>query len=338
MDLNGIWFVLFGVLIVGYAILDGFDLGAGALSLLARTPGERKVHQDAIAPVWDGNEVWLLTGGGALFAAFPIVYATVFSAFYLALMLLLVFLILRAVSMEFRARAETDLGRRLWDLAFGVGSLGPALLFGVAVGNILRGLPLDEAGVFRGTFLGLLNPYALLVGAVSLAMMLTQGATYLAMKTDGAVQARSAAQVPVLWAAWVVLWLAATAATAFVAPHLLTGVFREPMTWLLLVLALAAFAWLPVAAKAGAWGRAFLASSTAIAATTGLAAMGLWPWLVPSSLDLRFSLDVYNAASTARTLTTMLVIALIGIPIVLAYTAFIYRVFRGKVSEGYGHH
>lgn len=338
MDLNAIWFLLFGVLIVGYAILDGFDLGAGALSLLAKTPEERKVHQDAIAPVWDGNEVWLLTGGGALFAAFPIVYATVFSAFYLALMLLLVFLIFRAVAMEFRARAESERGKRLWDLAFGVGSLGPALLFGVAVGNLLRGIPLDAGGTFRGSFLGLLNPYALLVGGVSLAMMLTQGATYLAMKTDGVVQARSAGQVTVLWGAWVVLWILATAATVFVAPHLLAGVLREWVTWPLLILALGAFAYLPVAARAGQWGRAFVASSSAIAATTGLAGVGLFPWLVPSSIDLAYSLDIYNAASTPRTLAVMLVIALIGVPLVLIYTALIYRVFRGKVSAGHGYH
>jgi cytochrome d ubiquinol oxidase subunit II len=338
MDLNGIWFVLFGVLIIGYAILDGFDLGVGALTLLARSPEDRRQHMDAIAPVWDGNEVWLLTGGGALFAAFPIVYATVFSAFYLALMLLLVFLILRAVSLEYRARAVTDAGRRAWDLAFGLGSLGPALLFGVAVGNILGGLPIDETGTFRGSFLGLLNPYALLVGLTSLAMFLTHGAIYLAMKTDGSVHDRAVSLVPGLWIAWAALWVVASGATAFVAPHLFAGLLGEPVFWPVFLLAVASLVLVPVAARAGRWGWAFLASSAAIGSATGLAGISLWPWLVPSSTSLLYSLDVYNASSTPLTLTVMLVIALIGVPIMLIYTAFIYRVFRGKVQAGQGYH
>src|SRR5512147_1077494 len=170
MDLNTVWFLLIGVLLTGYAILDGFDLGVGVLHLFARDEEERRLHINAIGPVWDGNEVWLLTGGGALFAAFPVVYATVFSGFYLALMLLLVALILRAVSMEFRSKVDSPGWKKVWDWAFGIGSLLPAILFGVAFGNVLRGIPINEQGLFTGSFLELLNPYAILIGLLSLAL------------------------------------------------------------------------------------------------------------------------------------------------------------------------
>ena len=336
--LQSIWFYLFGVLIAGYAILDGFDLGAGALSLFARNERERGQHMDAIAPVWDGNEVWLLTAGGALFAAFPPVYATVFSGFYIAFMLLLAALIFRAVSLEFRHRVDAPGWRRGWDCAFGLGSLVPALLYGVAVGNVMRGLPLDAAGVFTGTFLGLLNPYALLTGALSLAMFLTHGARYLAMKAEGDLAARMAQWAPRLWMAWAALWVLGTLATLFVSPFLFEGLLRNPAFWVLLVLALGALIAVPVANGSGKRAAAFVASSVAIAAQTALAGLSLYPRLVPSLTGLGNSLTIHNSSSSRLTLMTMLVIALIGVPIMLAYTVFIYRVFRGRVRPGEFYH
>ena len=190
MDLNTIWFWLIGVLIIGYAILDGFDFGVGILSLFSRFENERRIHFNAIGPVWDGNEVWLLTGGGALFAAFPAVYAMVFSGFYIALMLLLAALIFRAVSFEFRNKVDSPAWRRLWDWAFGLGSLLPALLFGVVIGNILHGVPIDTNGNYLGTFIGLLNPYSLGVGFLSLVLFTMHGAIYLATKSDGILRDR----------------------------------------------------------------------------------------------------------------------------------------------------
>ena len=335
MDLNGTWFILVAAMIVVYAVLDGFDLGVGALSLLSSDPEERRLHMAAIAPVWDGNEVWLLAGGGALFAAFPVVYATVFSAFYLAVVLLVFFLILRAVSIEFRGAVASPAWRRGWDLAFGVGSLGPAVLFGVAVGNVLRGLPIDASGAFTGSFLGLLNPYALLVGAVCLAMFTTHGAIYLAMKTGGTLGKRMARLAPRLWVAWVALYVVASVATLFVAPHLFAGVFREWAFWVLLPALIVSLVAVPIAVHAGRLGLAFAASSAAIATSTGLGGVSLWPWLVPSSTNVLYSLDAYNSASTPRTLTVMLVIVAIGVPLVAAYTVFIYRVFKGKAGAGY---
>jgi len=338
MDLNTAWFLLIWVLLTGYAILDGFDLGVGVLHLFARDERERRIHAGAIGPFWDGNEVWLLTGGGALFAAFPVVYATVFSSFYLALMLLLLALVFRAVSLEFRGQVDSPGWRRFWDWAFGLGSLLPAILLGVAIGNILRGIPLDADGTANVSFLSLLNPYALLIGVLTLAMFTMHGAAFLAVKTEGEMQQRMARWASGVWVVFVILYLAAFAATFFAAPFLFEGALGKPLFWAFLVLLLAAAVNVPIANQAGKYLRSFLASSVTIASMMGLAAVCLFPRMVPSSLDLANSLTVYNASSTPRTLTVMLVIALIGMPIVIAYTAYVYKVFAGKVAveeEGY---
>jgi cytochrome bd ubiquinol oxidase subunit II len=326
------WFVLFAVLIIGYAILDGFDLGVGILSLFGQDDGERRLYVNAIAPVWDGNEVWLLTAGGALFAAFPPVYATVFSGFYLAIMLLLVALILRAVSMEFRGKVDAPRWRRVWDLAFGVGSLLATLLFGVAVGNILRGIPLDARGEFAGTFLGLLHPFPLLVGLLTVAMFTSHGALYMAMKSEGELRQRMRAWASRAWIAWVALYVAATVGAFFFAPFLFEGVLKNPLTWAFFALTLASLVYLPIGAGQDRPLRAFIASSLAILAMNGLAAVSLFPRLVPALGDLSRSLTIMNASSTERALMTMLVIALIGVPLVLVYTVFIYSRFKGKVE------
>jgi cytochrome d ubiquinol oxidase subunit II len=334
MDLNTVWFILVGVLIAGYAVLDGFDLGVGVLSLFARSEEERQIHMKAIGPVWDGNEVWLLTGGGALFAAFPMVYATVFSGFYLALMLLLVALIARAVSLEFRSLLDGPGWRRGFDLAFGVGSLVPALLFGVAVGNVLRGVPVTADGEWAGSFLGLLNPYAILVGLVSLSFFTLHGALYLRMKAEGELEARLARWIPGLWVAFVALYATATVATVFVSPFLFEGAGRNPLFLALTVVVVASIGAVPLLSRTGKAGSAFTASAAAITTMILVAAVSMFPRLVPSSLDLANSLTIYNAASSPRTLTVMLVIALLGMPLVLGYTVFVYRLFRGKVQAG----
>lgn len=331
MDLNITWFLLFGVLIVGYAILDGFDLGVGVLHLFTSDEEEKRKNINAIGPVWDGNEVWLLTGGGALFAAFPAVYATAFSGFYLALMLLLAALIARAVSMEFRGKVDSPKWRNVWDWAFGLGSFLPALLYGVAVGNVLRGVPIDSSGEFVGTFLGLLNPYALLVGLLSLVMFTMHGALYLVIKTEGEQQMRAR-----LWASWswyvfVGLYVLATIASYLVAPYLFESVFSRISFWICAVIGLAGIVYVPLAIRQEKAFPAFLASSAAIAGLIGIALTSMFPNLLPSSLDLAYSLTAYNASSTPKTLMNMLIIALIGMPLVIAYTTIIYRIFKGKV-------
>ena len=332
MDLNTVWFLLIGMLIAGYAILDGFDFGVGILSLFARNEKERRIHFNAIGPVWDGNEVWLITGGGALFAAFPAVYATVFSGFYLALMLVLTALIFRAVSFEFRNKVNSARWRRAWDWAFGLGSLFPALLFGVALGNILRGVPVDADGQYLGSFLDLLNPYAVGMGILSVVLFTMHGAIYLAMKTEGKLRARCQSRATILWMGVVILYVAMTLWSWLASPLLFARTFENAASFALFILLIGSAVILPIAARARRFGYAFLLSSAFIASMFGHAALGLYPRLVPSSIDPAFALTIYNSSSSAMTLQTMLVIALIGVPIVVAYTIFIHRVFRGKVE------
>ena len=334
MDLNTIWFLLVAVLLVGYAILDGFDLGVGVLHLFTKNEDEKRVNINAIGPVWDGNEVWLLTGGGALFAAFPVVYATVFSGFYLALMLLLFALIFRAVSFEFRGKVESEKWKKTWDTAFGLGSLLPAVLFGVAIGNILRGIPLDGNRMFTGTFFTLLNPYSILVGVFSLVLFTMHGAIYMTMKSSGNQLERMKNMAPRLWISFVVLYVIVTIYSIFEAGYLFRDLIGNPLFWILFILMLAAIIYIPVGLKSEMFGKAFFASAFTIACMMGLMAVSLFPRLVPSLTDPNYSLTIYNASSTERTLFTMLIIALIGMPFVIGYTIYIYRVFKGKVEIG----
>jgi len=333
LDLNTIWFALVGVLLTGYVVLDGFDFGVGMLHLLvAKRDEERRVLLNAIGPVWDGNEVWLLTGGGALFAAFPNVYATVFSGFYLALMALLCALIFRAVAIECRSKHDAPGWRACWDAAFAGGSTVAALLLGVAMGNLARGVPIAADGEFAGSFLGLLNPYSLAMGVTTVVLFALHGALYLVLKTEGELQARVRRWVAPLGAVFGVCFVGVTLATAYGAPRLIEAFERAP--WLNAVLAalVAAILAIPLATKRGKAFVAFLASSTTIAGLMVLFAVGSYPVLVFSNPSPVHSLTAFNAASSPKTLAVMLTIALIGMPLVIGYTAFIYRIFRGKVK------
>ena len=327
-----VWYALFMTLIVGYAILDGFDLGVGVLSLFNRSDDERRLYINAVAPVWDGNEVWLLTAGGALFAAFPPVYATVFSGLYLALMLVLVGLIARAVSMEFRGRVASPGWRQLWDRVFGVGSLLPALLFGVAVGNILRGLPLTAGGEFAGRFIDLLNPFSLLIGALGLTMFVMHGALYMALKSGGDLRERMLRTALNAWTVWVILYVVAVLVGFFEAPYLVDRTLGSAWFWGPFFVFIGALLYLPMTIRAGQALRAMIVSSTAVLTLIAQAASGLYPTLVPARNAPELSLTIANSSSSATTLWTMLVIALLGMPVVLAYTIYVYRVFKGKVA------
>ena len=331
MDLNAFWFVLLGVLLAGYAILDGFDLGVGILHLAVRKDEERRVLMNAIGPVWDGNEVWLLTFGGALFAAFPHVYATVFSGFYTAFMLLLVALIARAVSIEFRNKRDTPGWRGLWDRVFFGGSAVATLLFGVATGNMLCGLPIGADKEFQGNLLDLLRPFPLLVGVLVVATFTMHGALYLLLKTDGDLQQRVRGWFRRAYGVFVVLYVLVTAVAMFSVPLAMHNFRAHPALWAVVALNVLAIAAIPLAVRRGRLGWAFLSSCVTIAAFTGLLGAALFPELVHSSLNPSWSLDIYNAASSAKTLRIMAMIAGIGMPLVLLYTAVIYRVFRGKV-------
>jgi cytochrome d ubiquinol oxidase subunit II len=325
------WFGLIGVLFAGYAVLDGFDLGVGILSLTRRDPADRRVMINAIGPVWDGNEVWLITAGAGMFAAFPPVYATVFSSLYLATMLLLLALIARAVSMEFRGKVESPRWRRSWDLGFGLGSLVAALLLGVALGNVMLGLPIDGQRLSGGGFLDLLNPFALAVGLTTAAMFVTHGAVYMTAKAEGDLALAMRAWAARGWVAWAALYVLATVLAFFFAPHLFERVFAYPLTWVVFLGMLASLALLPVFLRSGHNGRAFLASSAAVTGQVLLAGLGLYPALLPSSLAPEFGLTIADSSSSELTLTVMLVITLAGMPLVLVYQFLVHRVFRGKV-------
>jgi len=334
--LQVIWFVLIGVLLTGYAILDGFDLGVGFWHLFAKKDTERRTLLNAIGPVWDGNEVWLLTGGGAIFAAFPHVYATVFSGMYLALMLVLLALIFRAVSVEFRSKEQSQRWRNSWDVAFALGSVIPALLFGVALGNIMRGLPLNPDWTFTGTFFTLLNPYALLIGLVGFAMIITHGALYIVLKTEGGLAAQAGKWAQGSWWAYALLFLAGTVFTATTQQHLLENYLRVPALWLLPVAVLIAVALIGVFNRLGRARLAFGASVISIAGCMGLVGVSLFPRIVPALGRPALSLTVANASSSELTLLTMLILALIGMPIVIGYTIWAYRTLGGKAEAGPG--
>jgi cytochrome d ubiquinol oxidase subunit II len=333
LDLNTVWFALVGVLFTGYVILDGFDLGVGVLHLFAvKRDEERRVFLNAIGPVWDGNEVWLVTGGGALFAAFPAVYATVFSGFYLAFMALLCALIFRAVAIEFRSKHPAPRWRAFWDAGFAGGSLFSSLLIGVAMGNIAWGVPLDARGEFAGSFLGLLNPYALLMGVTTVALFAMHGAIYLVLKTEGELEARVRRWVNPLIITFILCYVILTLATLLYVPHI-TGAFRrEPWFFVVVIPVVLAIANIPREVSHGREFRAFLSSVAAMAGLMVIFGIGMYPHLVYSHPLPEHSLTAFNAASSRKTLGIMLTIALLGIPVVLAYSASIYWIFRGKVK------
>jgi cytochrome d ubiquinol oxidase subunit II len=332
LDLNTVWFILIGVLFTGYAMLDGFDLGVGALHLFTRTDEERRTMLNAIGPVWDGNEVWLVTGGGALFAAFPNVYATVFSGFYLAFVLLLVALIFRAVAIEFRSKQPMRWWRQMWDIGFSAGSLLSSLLIGVAMGNIAWGIPLDERGEFAGTFVSLLGPYPLLLGITTVALFMMHGAIYALLKTDGPLHDKLRGWITHCIIFFIICYATTTMATLLYVPHMAARMRANPWLFSIALLNMLAIANIPREIHRRRDGRAFLSSCAAMIALMGLFGLEMYPNLVLSNPMPANSLTIHNAASSHQTLGIMLTIALTGVPFVLAYTTGIYWVFRGKVK------
>ena len=332
LDLNTVWFILIGVLLAGYAILDGFDLGVGALHLFTKTDNERRIMLNSIGPVWDGNEVWLVTGGGALFAAFPNVYATVFSGFYIAFILLLVVLIFRAVSIEFRSKRESARWRNNWDIAFSISSIFIAFLAGVALGNIIQGVPLAADKEFLGSFWTLIGPYTVGVGITTVALFMMHGAIYVVMKTEGEMHDKIRGWVNNTIIFFVICYATITMATLIFQPHMVAHFKSFPAAFIIVLLNMLAIANIPREIHLGRDFRAFLSSCASIAALMTLFAIGIFPNLVLSNPNPEFSLNIYNAASSARTLKIMLIIAIIGLPFVLTYTISIYWIFRGKVK------
>jgi cytochrome d ubiquinol oxidase subunit II len=332
MLLNDIWFVLFVVIIAGYLILDGFDMGVGILHIFAaKTDMERRVLLNSIGPVWDGNEVWLILGGGALFAAFPLVYASLFSGFYLAMMLVLLVMILRTVAIEVRSKRDNARWRSTWDFIFWLSSVGLALLLGVAFGNVISGVALDARGNINMTLIDLLTPFALLVGVTTAAMFAMHGAIFLTMKTDGELNARIRRFIPRLTMVFFVLNTLVVIGTVAFRQEITQRYLLElwPIIFPAAALGALIVSWRMRRTGHDFW--SFVASGAMIALLLISGAIGMFPNLLISTIDPQFNLTIYNAASADNTLTVMLIIALIGMPLVLLYTTGVYYFFRGKV-------
>jgi cytochrome bd ubiquinol oxidase subunit II len=339
MDLQTIWFILIAVLFTGYFFLEGFDFGVGVLlPFVAKDDTDRRVVINSIGPVWDGNEVWLLTAGGAIFAAFPHWYATMFSGFYLALFLILMALIVRVVAFEFRSKLESPSWRRGWDSALFVGSLVPAVLWGVALTNIVHGVPINAQKMFTGDLFTLLNPYALLGGVVSLAVFTLHGALFLALKTTGEVSNRARAVSRGLWLP-VGLLLAVFAFLGYSQTDFIGTLGIIPGT--LPLLAVISFVVAAACIQLKLDALAFAANGLTIVFGTVVAFVGLFPRVMISSTNEQYNLTIYNASSSQYSLTAMLIVALTFVPLVLVYQGWSYWVFRQRISrstiEAHGH-
>jgi cytochrome d ubiquinol oxidase subunit II len=333
MDLQAIWFFLWVLLWAVYFMTDGFDLGMGVLlPFIARNEMEKRVIYNAAGPLWDGNEVWLITAGGVTFAAFPLLYAVMFSSLYSALMLVLFGLIVRGVSFEFRGKVESPGWKRIWDGCMFLGSLLPTVLLGVAFANIFRGIPIDGEGVYQGTLFTLLNPYGLLGGILFLLLVSVHGALWLAIKAEGDLHERAIRLAKGLWAillAVAVLFLAASA----ISTDIYRNYMARPLLFVFILITVLALLGVRMFLAKGALWRAWFSSAVTIAGACFYGFTGLFPRMFPSSLNSEFSLTAYNASSSPLTLKIMLGLALVFVPIVLLYQAWTYHLFKGKVTE-----
>ncbi|SNZ11065.1 cytochrome bd-I ubiquinol oxidase subunit 2 apoprotein [Persephonella hydrogeniphila] len=336
--LEGIWFLLAGFFLVGYALTDGFDLGTGILTIFTKKDENRQVLYNAVAPVWDGNEVWLIAGGGMLFAAFPIVYAASFSGFYIAIFLVLWALIGRAVAFEYRNKKESPLWRKIWDWIYWIGNFVPALLFGVAVGNAVIGVPIDQEGVYHGSFWTLLRPSPILMGIVGIFMFLMHGSGYLLRKTEGEVFNLARKTAYIAFFGFIISLILTDFLLVITAPELYSNYFRYPIFWIapvLIFLGLAIYFSTLVSKK---YQKVIYGSTLVTIGTVLTIALASYPVLMRSTLNPQYNLTIWNSASSHITLTVMLVVTLTIMPVVIFYTAYVYRVFKGKVSSEGGYH
>lgn len=333
LEYETLWFLVIGALFSGYAILDGFDFGAGAWHLLLGSEHDRRVALNAVGPVWDGNEVWLVIGGGALFAGFPIFYATLFSSLYIPFKLFLVFLIFRAVAIEFRSKEKGKRWRKNWDIAYSISSVFLAFLLGVVLGNILTGISIGEKYLYTGDGLfDFLGFYPLMVGFTTLTLFMVHGAIYLLLKTEGQLYIRLTSLLKYGMIAFVIFFSLTTLYSLIYYPHL-SDKFKEfPVLFIIPALAILSVANIPRLASKRKFLHAFCFSSLTISLLLVLVAVELYPTLLFSTVDPKYSLDVFNSASSKGSLEIMLIIVAIGVPLVSAYTFFVYKTFWGKVK------
>ena len=327
------WYLVVGGLFSGYAILDGFDFGAGAWHLFFKKEQSRRVALNAIGPVWDGNEVWLVIGGGALFAGFPVMYATFFSALYVPFMLFLVCIIFRAIAIEFRGKEDGKLWRKSWDISYSVSSILLAFLLGVVLGNVLQGIAVGKDYLYQGSgFFEFLNPYALMTGLTTLSLFMVHGAIYLLLKTEGRLFAKLTVLLKRAIIGFMVIFGITSLYTLLYIPHLSDDFKSNPVLFVVPVLTFLSIANIPRLANKKRFRGAFMFSSLTISLLLILVAIELYPTLLISTVDAKYNLDVYKAAASTKSLKIMMTIVAIGAPLVAGYTFFVYKTFRGKVK------
>lgn len=333
-SLSILWFIILGFFLAGYAVLDGFDLGVGILHpFVARTDHERRISMNSIGPIWDGNEVWLIVYGGALFAAFPEAYATVFSGFYLAFMLALLGLILRAVSLEFRGKIHSPAWRVVWDWTFFASSLLTTTIFGVAVGNAMIGVPLNPRGLYTGTFLDLLTLFPILVALLTISMFAMHAILYLNLKTPaGTMHERVQRWAKYAWVIFFVLYIATSIVTLDIVPRALVNFQRFPWGGVFVLTAILSIVNIARCIRTDQPGQAFLSSCVTIVSFVALFSLALFPNIVTSNPNPTNSMTIFHAASSERTLGIMTIVGAIGTPLVLTYTLVVYWTFRGRVQ------
>jgi cytochrome bd ubiquinol oxidase subunit II len=332
LDYTTWWFLVFGAVISGYAILDGFDLGAGALHLFLKKEESRRIALNAIGPVWDGNEVWLVIGGGALFAGFPKAYAAIFSAFYVPFMVFIIGLIYRAVAIEFRSKEPGRLWRASWDFVYFFACSTVTLSLGLMLGNVALGIPLDERHEFAGSWTDFFNPFSILVAITTLALFMMHGAIFLTMKTENRLFAKLTILARNFTIFFVIAFSLTTLYTLLYVPHLSDQIRSHPQYFVLPVLMVAAVANIPRQLNRHRYRSAFISSALTIAALLATVAIEVYPFLVYAPNNPANSLTISNAASSEKTLSLLLTIALIGTPLVGLYTAFVFWTFKGKVK------
>ena len=326
------WYLVIGGLFTGYAILDGFDFGAGAWHLFFRKEESRRIALNAVGPVWDGNEVWLVIGGGALFAGFPLVYATLFSAMYIPFMMFLFFLIFRAISIEFRSKEDMLWWRKTWDIVYSVSSIMLGFLLGVVLGNVLSGLPFMEDRDISVPVLQALAPFPIITGLATLSLFMMHGGIYLLMKTEGRLFARIGHLTKNAVIAFILMMVITSLYVLIYLPHLTDKFKVTPILFFIPILGVLSIANIPRLISKLKFRSAFLFSSLSMAFFLIIVAIELYPSILISSIDSKFDITIYEAASSIKTLKIMMGFVAVGAPLVLAYTAFVYKTFRGKVT------
>lgn len=333
MDFAFLWYLVLGLSSMAYCILDGFDLGVGALHLFAKTDEQRRIFLNAIGPVWDGNEVWIVIMMGGLFAGFPNAYATIFSGFYTLLMFLIAALMFRASAIEFRSKRESPLWRSFWDVMFSVASILVGLVIGLLLGNMIEGIPLNAQQDYVGTFADFFRPYSVIVAITAMSLFAMHGTIYLTMKTEGEAHEIVKKWINKAIIVFIFMYLLTTIATMIYMPHMTQHIFEKGYTAAFPIIAFLAIFNVPRLVRKGYDGWAFIFSCISIAFLLILFGLGTYPTIVRSTIDPETnSLTIANAASSEKTLSILLIVVAIGIPLVLAYGAWVYRIFRGKVK------